>query len=72
MISGLVLKYRKGERWVTSAGLGGCCPASSLFVLTKPGDIVITGAPVRSVEVRAGSRLHADYGPLGTIDLEFV
>jgi 2-keto-4-pentenoate hydratase len=22
--------------------------------------------------VKAGSRLHADYGPLGTIDLEFV
>lgn len=37
----------------------------------KAGDIVITGAPVRSVEVRAGSRLHADFGPLGTIDLSF-
>jgi 2-oxo-hept-3-ene-1,7-dioate hydratase len=37
----------------------------------KAGDIVITGAPVRSVEVRAGSKLHADFGPLGTIDLEF-
>jgi 2-keto-4-pentenoate hydratase len=37
----------------------------------KAGDIVITGAPVRSVEVRAGSRLHADFGPLGTIDLTF-
>ena len=38
----------------------------------KAGDIVITGAPVRSVEVRAGSRLHADFGPLGTIDLTFA
>lgn len=38
----------------------------------KAGDIVITGAPVRSVEVGAGSRLHADFGPLGTIDLTFV
>lgn len=37
----------------------------------KAGDIVITGAPVRSVEVKAGSRLHADFGPLGTIDLTF-
>jgi 2-oxo-hept-3-ene-1,7-dioate hydratase len=37
----------------------------------KEGDIVITGAPVRSVEVKAGSKLHADFGPLGTIDLTF-
>lgn len=37
----------------------------------KTGDIVITGAPVRSVEVKAGSKLHADFGPLGTIDLTF-
>lgn len=37
----------------------------------KAGDIVITGAPVRSVEVKAGSHLHADFGPLGTIDLTF-
>lgn len=37
----------------------------------KAGDIVITGAPVRSVEVKAGSSLHADFGPLGTIDLTF-
>ena len=37
----------------------------------KAGDIVITGAPVRSVEVKAGSKLHADFGPLGTIDLDF-
>jgi 2-oxo-hept-3-ene-1,7-dioate hydratase len=38
----------------------------------KAGDIVITGAPVRSVEVKAGATLHADFGPLGTIDLTFV
>ncbi|MEQ9259167.1 MAG: fumarylacetoacetate hydrolase family protein [Roseovarius sp.] len=37
----------------------------------KAGDVVITGAPVRSVEVRPGSVLHADFGPLGTIDLTF-
>jgi 2-keto-4-pentenoate hydratase len=35
------------------------------------GDVVITGAPIRSVEVRAGSRLHASFGPLGEIDLSF-
>lgn len=38
----------------------------------KAGDIVITGAPVRSVEVKAGSRLHAEFGPLGSIDLSFA
>jgi len=37
----------------------------------KAGDIVITGAPVRSVEVKAGSKLHACFGALGTIDLTF-
>jgi 2-keto-4-pentenoate hydratase len=37
----------------------------------KAGDIVITGAPVRSVEVKAGSSLHADFGQLGKIHLLF-
>ncbi len=37
----------------------------------KAGDIVITGAPVKSVAVAPGSRLHASFGPLGTIDIEF-
>lgn len=43
-------------------GLGGALVA---------GDVVITGAPVRSVAVQAGSRLHATFGPLGAIDLTF-
>jgi 2-keto-4-pentenoate hydratase len=38
----------------------------------EAGDIVITGSPVRSVAVRAGSRLHANFGPFGTIDIEFI
>lgn len=38
----------------------------------KAGDIVITGAPIRSVAVKAGSKLHATFGPLGSIDIEFV
>jgi 2-keto-4-pentenoate hydratase len=38
----------------------------------KRGDIVITGAPVRSVAVQAGTRLHAAYGPLGTIEIVFA
>ncbi|MEO1285692.1 MAG: fumarylacetoacetate hydrolase family protein [Pseudomonadota bacterium] len=38
----------------------------------QPGDIVITGAPVKSVAVQPGSTLHATFGPFGTIDIEFV
>jgi len=38
----------------------------------KPGDIVITGAPVKSVAVKPGSRLHATFGPFGSIDIEFT
>lgn len=38
----------------------------------KAGDIVITGAPIRSVAVKAGSKLHATFGPLGSIDIDFV
>ena len=44
------------------SGLGGALQA---------GDIVITGAPVRSVAVEAGSKLHAEFGPLGMIDIDF-
>jgi 2-keto-4-pentenoate hydratase len=38
----------------------------------KPGDIVITGAPVKSVAVKPGSALHATFGPFGTIDIAFT
>lgn len=44
-------------------GLGGSLQA---------GDIVITGAPVKSVAVSPGSRLHASFGPFGSIDIEFT
>ena len=43
-------------------GLGGSLAA---------GDIVITGAPIRSVAVQASSRLHATFGPVGAIDIVF-
>ena len=45
------------------AGLGGAL---------KAGDVVITGAPVRSVAVAAGLRLSAAFGPLGTIEVAFT
>ncbi len=44
-------------------GLGGSLQA---------GDIVITGSSTRSVAVQAGSRLHATFGPLGSIDIDFT
>lgn len=37
----------------------------------KAGDIVITGAPLRSVAVSPGSKLRATFGPFGPIELEF-
>ena len=37
----------------------------------QAGDIVITGAPTRSVAVQAGSQLHATFGVLGSITLTF-
>ena len=36
------------------------------------GDIIITGSPMRSVAVRAGSTLHAEFGIFGHIHLTFV
>lgn len=38
----------------------------------KAGDIVITGAPVKSVAVKPGSRLNASFGPFGTIGIDFT
>ena len=38
----------------------------------KAGDVVITGAPVKSVAVRAGSTLRADFGPFWSIYLDFT
>lgn len=36
MISGLVLKQRKGERWVSPKGYVDALPASSQFLLIEP------------------------------------
>lgn len=38
----------------------------------EAGDVVLSGSVTRSVEVHAGSRLSADYGPLGTIEVNFA
>ena len=37
----------------------------------EAGDVVLSGSATRSVEVRAGSRLEAHFGPLGDIRLDF-
>lgn len=37
----------------------------------KAGDVVITGAPVKSVAVAPGDRLTATFGPFGSIDIAF-
>ena len=37
----------------------------------KAGDIVITGAPVRSVAVSPGSKLVAHFGPMGSLEIDF-
>jgi 2-oxo-hept-3-ene-1,7-dioate hydratase len=47
----------------TLDGLGGSLRA---------GDIVITGSPMRSVAVQAGSTLYADFGMFGQMQLTFV
>ncbi|MEM9044795.1 MAG: fumarylacetoacetate hydrolase family protein [Pseudomonadota bacterium] len=44
-------------------GLGGALAA---------GDIVITGAPVKSVAVKPGSQLTSDFGSFGRIDIHFT
>ena len=38
----------------------------------KAGDIVLGGSFTRPIDVAAGDVIHADYGPLGGIDLMFV
>ncbi len=38
----------------------------------EAGDVVLSGSVTRSVQVRAGSRLDADFGPLGSIAVDFA
>lgn len=51
------------DKLSTLDGLGGALHA---------GDIIITGSPMRSVAVQAGSTLHADFGVFGQMHLTFV
>lgn len=38
----------------------------------EPGDVIMSGSPTRSVAVSAGASLRADFGPLGTLAIEFT
>ncbi|MGE0280564.1 MAG: hypothetical protein AB7P20_08125 [Rhizobiaceae bacterium] len=38
----------------------------------RKGDIVMSGAFARSVAVVGGDDIHADYGPLGKIEVSFL
>lgn len=51
------------NKLVEIQGIGGSLEA---------GDIVLSGSVTRSVEVRPGSALRADFGPFGTIELGFA
>jgi 2-keto-4-pentenoate hydratase len=51
------------NRLASIDGLGGQLEA---------GDVVMSGSAVRSVAVRAGSRLSASFGVLGTIEIDFT
>jgi 2-keto-4-pentenoate hydratase len=76
-VDGVSLQGRSGEvmghpaapvAWLANklAGIGGI--GGSI----NAGDIVISGSATRSLPVRAGSRLHAVFGPFGHIDIDFT
>ncbi len=48
------------------------CELDGLGGTLESGHIVISGSPTRSVAVHAGSQLHADFGPLGSISISFT
>ncbi|UVK49618.1 fumarylacetoacetate hydrolase family protein (plasmid) [Mesorhizobium sp. AR07] len=67
------------ESGVSAVGMGhpGACVAWLANRLLekgqslRKGDIVMSGAFARSVSVAGGDNIHADYGPLGTIEVSF-
>ena len=50
MTAGLVLKYRKGLRFVIQAGYKAALPGSSLFLLTKPMNVLVLDPKTVCVE----------------------
>lgn len=41
-------------------------------IALEPGQILLSGSFTAPLPVAAGDKIHADYGPLGTIDCEFI
>ncbi|WP_238364930.1 2-oxo-hepta-3-ene-1,7-dioic acid hydratase [Mesobacterium pallidum] len=41
-------------------------------VTLKPGDLMLSGSFTRPVHAKKGDTLHADFGPLGSVALQFV
>jgi 2-oxo-hept-3-ene-1,7-dioate hydratase len=54
-----------GIRWV-------CKRLAPHGIGLQPGHIILAGSFTRPVSVKPGDRICADYGPLGTIEVEFV
>lgn len=54
-----------GIRWV-------CKRFAAHGIGLEPGQIILAGSFTRPVIVRSGDTIHADYGPLGTIEVKFV
>jgi 2-oxo-hept-3-ene-1,7-dioate hydratase len=54
-----------GIRWV-------CKRFAPWGIGLEPGQVILSGSFTRPVIVTAGDKIHADYGPHGVINLEFV
>ena len=54
-----------GIRWV-------CKRFAPHGIHLQPGQVILAGSFTRPVPVRAGDRVRADYGQLGTVEVEFV
>ena len=55
----------EGIRWV-------CRRFARHDIGLEPGQFILSGSFTRPVAVRAGDHIRADYGALGTIDVNFV
>lgn len=77
-----VMTYRDDEIEETGLGAGVLNdPVESVVWLSRrmahygqsiePGQIILSGSFIRPVECPAGSRIHADYGTFGTVDVQF-
>jgi len=75
--------YRNGEIEETGLGAGvmghpahgvrwACKRFAPYGIGLEPGQVILAGSFTRPVTVRPGDRILADYGPLGTIEVDFI